>query len=151
MSTTVLDEVEDRHRRRRNLIFSGISELTSGSVEERREADRAMVERILKDLLLDDKEPEQVYRVGKPVPGKSRLLKVRFDDEETGQNILRNARKLRDISRQNGVYINPDLTVAQRRERKQLVEELKRRRDAGDEVMISKGRIVEKVQNQNFH
>jgi hypothetical protein len=151
LSSTVLEEVEDRHRRRRNLVFSGIPEQTSGSVDERKKADTACVEQILQDLSINDVEPLHVYRVGRPVPGKSRMLKVQFDDEKNRQNVLRNAKKLRNNTKHNGVYINPDLTFAQRRDRKMLMEELKRRRDAGEEVMIFQGKIVQKSSNENFH
>lgn len=151
LPATVLDEVEDRHRRRRNLVFSGVPEQTTGSVDNRKDKDTAFVEQILRELAFDDEKPLQVYRVGRSVPGKSRLLKVQFNDEEARQKVLRNARKLRDAPRLAGVYINPDLTVAQRHERRQLVEELKRRRNVGDDVMIFKGKIVSKSHDQNFH
>jgi len=152
LSTSILEEVEDRCRRRKNLIFSGIPEQTSGSVENRKEMDLSQIEEILKELVPDvgDDDLLEVHRIGRAESGKCRILKVRFRDEDDRINVLRNAKRLRDMPDRKGVYINPDLTVLQRKERKVLTEEMKRRKNAGEDVIILRGKVVSKSNVQNF-
>ena len=152
LSMNILEEVDDRSRRRKNLIFSGIPEQTTGSVEKRKETDMHQVEEILEELVsnMDEDDLLEVHRIGRPESGKCRILKVKFKDENDCLKVLKNARKLRDLPNRKGVYINPDLTVLQRRERKALTEELRRRRNEGEDVVILRGKVVAKSNVQNF-
>ena len=50
MEKSILEEVEDRNRRRKNLIISGIPEEMEGSAEERKETDRIKIESLFKEL-----------------------------------------------------------------------------------------------------
>jgi hypothetical protein len=135
MSGAMFEELEDRSRRRKNLIFSGIPEQKEGSAEERKEADMNFVQKILNDLSVPrEGRSLKVHRIGKPITGKNRILKVIFGDEEDRQNVLRKAKFLRNIPMHRRIFINPDLTIFQQNERKRLTEELKRRRSAGEDV-----------------
>jgi len=78
-------------------------------------------------------------------------LKVTFKNQETRQEIVRKARLLRNMPPYRNIFVNPDLTLKQRQERKELNEELKRRRVLGEEVMIWKGKVIEKSNFPNFH
>ena len=98
---------------------------------------------------ISDVPIRSTYRVGKNQKMSSpRLLKVILPDIETKQIILKKAKDLRNVSTCKNVFINPDLTPFQQKIQKDLREELKRRRDAGDRVKIYRGKVVEI--NQNF-
>ena len=56
LPSTIFEEVEDRHHRRKNLVFTGIPEQTDGSASVRKELDTACVKEILKDLSLNNVE-----------------------------------------------------------------------------------------------
>ena len=67
---------------------------------------------------------ESCYRLGKAKSGRSRLLKVRFDDVDTKFEIIRSQRVLRqdpEIRAAFGnVYINHDSTPLVRKEERRL-------------------------------
>ena len=54
---------------------------------------------------------------------------------------------MKNIPKFQGVYVNPDLTAAQRKRDVELRRELRARREAGEKVKISQGRIVTIEQN----
>ena len=103
----------------------------------------------MKELSIDgDEILRRIHRIGKQVEGRDRLLRVVCCDEESKIGILRQAKLLSNTSFKK-VYINPDLTKTQREERKRLREELKRRKDVGEDVTIRYGRIVA-ASDRNF-
>ena len=54
------------------------------------------------------------------------------------------SKNLRKSSTYRGVFINPDLTLKQRKKDKELREELKVRREAREDVIIYRNQIVER-------
>jgi hypothetical protein len=57
--------------------------------------------------------------------------------------MLQNAKKLHNATDgRSKVYINPHLTRMQSEAEKVLREELKQRKDAGDDVVIKNGKVV---------
>ena len=69
---------------------------------------------------------------------------------ERKEKILRNARKLRsEVGKFKRIFLHQDLTVKERLARKKLVEELKQRKEDGEEgLIIINGRIVKKGQHK---
>ena len=144
----LLEEFEDRSRRRRNIIISGIPERSEGSADERMKADKDDVEEVLQTLWKQyDDELVRCHRIGRQTTGKSRLLRVVLQDEEAKSSILSNARELRKCPSYKSVYVNPDLTITQRKINKLLRVELKRRKDLGEDVLIRRNRIVARREN----
>ena len=92
---------------------------------------------------------DQVSRIGPLNTNSSRprLLRVKCETMEEKLSILRLSKKLRDCEEYKGIYVNPDLTLKQRELGKIQRQELKRRRDAGEDVVIRRGQIIAK---QNF-
>ena len=145
----ILREVEERNFKRPNLVLSGISELSSGSVDERKSHDETVVNNISNDLNINISGHFRCFRIGKPGSERPRLLKVVFTSMEDKMNLLRKGKMLRKSERFRQVYINPDLTILQRENNRSLREELKRRREAGEQVMIRGDKVVE-LREQNF-
>ena len=151
MTTSVLEEVNDQQRRRKNLIISGVPESVTRSAEDRKSEDKSRVKTILDELIeCDDNLIVHVHRMGKIVDGRNRILRVVLRDEESKQRILKTARRLKTSEIFQDIFINPDLTLAQRQEKKHLRYELKRRKDLGEDVQIRNGHVVSKSSSQNF-
>ena len=116
MKSCILDEVNDQHRRRKNIIISGVSEPVTGSIKERKEFDTDKVREILEEISKDDcDEIEHVHRIGRVMEGRNRIIRVVFSDEDCKDRVLREAKQLRNASEFKNVYVNPDLTFMQRR------------------------------------
>ena len=101
---------------------------------------------IFKERMLKD-----VHRLGKILTGKPRLLKVKFHDVNDRQNVLRKSKLLHKMPTLRQIFINPDYTVSQMHDRKQLFEEFKQRRALGDDVVIFRDQVVLRSCIQNFH
>lgn len=150
--SSVIQEVEDRNRRRLNLIVAGIPE-GEGSQGERKAADTEKISSLLGELDndWDNDSIEHVHRIGNNLSKGPRLIRVTCSEESVKKDILRKAKQLRDLPAHSNVYINPDLTLRQRDENKRLRNELKTRRSRGENVLIRNGKVVERSTLENFH
>lgn len=148
----ILAEVESRDRRKSNLILSGLPEKEDGTADERKQSDMSAVKTLFSAL--DNSKTNAVsavFRIGKMTSSGPRLLKVICCDEESKRALLSKSKDLRNIIQYKEVYINPDLTPLQQAQNKKLREELRARRNLGEEVMIRHGKVVMKASAQNFH
>lgn len=147
----ILAEVENRERRRTNLIISGLPEKEGGSADERKENDLTIVKSLLSKLdSSKDMTVSAVFRIGKLTSSRPRLLKVVCSDAELKRSILSKSKDLRNLHQYKNIYINPDLTPLQQAQNKKLREELRARRNLGEDVTIRHGKIVRKISGQNF-
>ena len=148
-----LNEMEDRLRRRKSLVISGLPEQVKGTVDERHKADSNGVKALIQNLCMGTTDAEnsitRIHRIGRQEKEKHRLVRVVLDEDDA-KAILRKAKDLRDSSKYDKIFINPDLTPFQREISKKLRDELKRRRIQGEEVIIRSGKIIPKTQPQNF-
>ena len=138
-----LTEIEERERRRANLVISGVPEKEDGSVQDRIEWDEEKVERLFADLAgLEGDEITKAYRLGKTDSRKPRLLKVICKSLDAKREILTKAKELRSKPGYEGIYVNTDQTPLQQRQSKAVREEYKRRKDLGEDVLLRRGKIV---------
>lgn len=139
----LLFEMEERDRRKPNLIVSGIPEKADGSVNDRKQWDMEQVEALFGNLVdLNENVVKAIYRIGNTNSAKPRLLKVVCRDVYTKRDLLSKAKNLRSEPKYQNVYLNTDLTQLQQKENKKLREELQRRRNAGEDVVIRYGKVV---------
>ena len=149
--SNIMNEVEDRERRRPNLIVAGMQELEDGSVEDRKKFDADKIDVLFKELCdFEDSVVSSVFRIGKNNSSGPRLLKVICRDSDSKRSLLRKSKDLRDSTKYKNVYINPDLTPTQQRENKRLRQELRARRDRGEDVVIRRGQVIEKGSQNHF-
>ena len=145
-----INEIYDRQRQQNNVIISGVQEKAAGSLDERCEHDTQIVRSIFKFL---DKAKEvdvrNAQRIGRLDLDRPRLLKVELSSFYDRNAILKNAKSLRRSS-WDSVFINPDYTEMERVQNRKLREELKRRRNSGEDVVLYRGRIVRKGSASNF-
>jgi regulator of replication initiation timing len=146
---SIVDELHLRSIRNLNLIYFGIHEKSDGSLEERRVYDKEFCDNLLSKLGINE-TVDQPVRIGRPKNNAPRLLRIKCTSQEEKLRILRSSKTLRDLPEYKNVYIHPDRTPMQQAAHKALREELRRRKLEGEDVMIFKGKIVEKMDQQNF-
>ena len=145
-----MNEISDRQSRQANLIISGIQEKEDGSLEERREQDAEVMWSIFQFLDCSGVlEVKNIQRIGRLSSNRPRLLKVELGNSSQRNAILRNVRLLRRSS-WDFVYINPDFTEKERVHNRKMRDELKARRNSGEDVVLYRGKIVPKMQTTNF-
>ena len=108
----IMTEIEDRDRRKPNLIISGFPEMENGSDEEHKTWDAEKMETLFSDLCnFNNAVISSIHRIGNLKSQRPRLLKVVCRDEDSKRSLLHKAKNLRTMSRYNRVYLNPDLTT----------------------------------------
>ena len=169
-----LDNFEEKKAIEKNVIFCGINE-NSLNAREAKEDDLRRIREISSAICpsieqSDITEPIRLGRVNIGQEAKPRPIKVTVKTVKQKWDLIKNARHLKDIkeiySRDNiqddeeegsentaarvimeneTIYINPDLTRAERMEQKGLRDELKRRKALGEvDIMIKGNQIVKK-------
>lgn len=142
------DELQQRLKRRRNLIISGVPEHDDGSVQERQERDKEFVESLLQRLKMDPGNCREIYvsRIGKIRSTSSRLIRVVFTQDESASQVLQSAKSLRLYDEYKNVFINPDRTPSQQQHFSELRRELKARKEKGEDVVIFRGKVTNRAE-----
>jgi len=135
-------EMEERHKRRKFLVISGLPEPCVGSVEQRRLEDQQAIESLAEAIGVEDVNFENISRIGAINSHKPRLLRLKCSSIRAKISLLRASKNLKRLSKYRMVFINPDLTRHERERDKILRTELRDRRQAGEKVMIRSGRVV---------
>ena len=110
-------ENHERLLRKKNLIIHGVTESSNDPVPKR------TISRIMEFLGVDlntDTDCESVQRLGKPVSGRCRPLRLVLKDFELKSQILSKAKSLRSSQGFSNVYVNSDLTPLQQSFNKHL-------------------------------
>ena len=147
MFEEVVRETMERQRRRKYLIISGLPEYTGTcnqleSAVERRSHDIKGLKTLAAEVGIDDLEPEEVVRIGRINSSRPRLLRFKCGTADVKFDLLKKSKNLRHNPTFGRVFINPDMTRFQREVNKKLREELKSRREAGEKVIIHRGRVI---------
>ena len=143
--TNIIDEYNDRERRKNNLIFTGIKESVNKDPEIRKQEDRDVIGNIFKSIEAKDVVINKIIRLGakKEINEKPRLLLVSFEDIRKKRFILTQAKKLRDLKEWDSIFISPDLTRKEQEEGKKLRDQLRALREQGHtDYIIKRGMIV---------
>ena len=143
-------EEREREKRKMNVIFVNVPECEGENAEERKTGDLEKVRDIVSKIVEVGKdEIGDPVRLGAKIIGKEskpRMLRVTMKTEEAKKKVLMNARRLNEgVEFKKRVYINPDKTESERRQFKELREELEKRRKDDPELIIRGGRIVRKM------
>ncbi len=125
----VANELDDRQRRKGNLVLHNIPEKNS------QECDENSVESILTHILRKEVDIQRdsitgkpkIYRLGRKIPGKNRSIKCHLKSKEMCEEVLSQSRRLSESSSFSQVVLQRDLTPMQRTHIRQLVNEKKKR------------------------
>ena len=142
------EELEERNRRRCNLIFFGILESKSENPDVRKNDDFSKTNSLVgKTLGARPYEIRSLYRLGKRSEA-TRPLKVVMDSESSRDDVLRKYQPEPDEGGKM-IYVARDRTITERELHKKLKTELLERRERGeDDLIIRNGRIVRKKMMQ---
>ena len=141
-TTQAIDEYMDRERRKCNIIIHSMPEETPSQDHEK-------VGSLLEsEFDVPKLSISSITWLGKSSGNKPRLMLVALDKEQHKRTIIKKATKLRESRRWNTIYVSPDLTIKEREINKALRDELKRRKENGEQnLIIKRGRIVSKGNN----
>ena len=148
--SSIASEMRQRELKRNNLIIVGLPEGVDGSVSDRRQNDMTKCAEIFEVLGSSDVVIEKSMRVGKVRSDNKRLLRVTLTNEAQKYELLKQSRTLRGSAKFKEIFIQPDLTYAQRQTDFHLRRELRSRRENGEDVIIHKGKIVERGSQSGF-
>ena len=137
-----VDEIEEKKSRKLNIIVSNLPESKEETADDRRREDRERVRGLISKTM-DEVNVEEVdspvrlgqFRIG--TNAKPRLLKMTVKTEETKKKIMKNVASLnKNVPFERRVYINDDNTPKEREKIKKLRDELRKRRDDGEENLV---------------
>ena len=134
LAELVQDALEQQDKKR-NLVVVGLN----NNIEERQ-----FIDNICDKIGIDPADVADVFRDGRNPPGgRARIVKVKFHNLRSRRKFLTGFVGVRsDVPGGTGAFVRPDLTFRQRQLDRSLREELKKRREAGENIKIFRGRIV---------
>ena len=147
VQSAVVDCLE-QDKRRKNVVVFNVPEQDKGlSAADQAAGDfESLIELVMNGLKMKI-HPERVARVGKRFEGKTRILMVTLRDEGEKWDLLKMAKNLRHAgSEYEKIYIAPDLSPAQQLRDRNLRKELKERKEAGEDVIIFKNKVIKRAE-----
>lgn len=130
----IICELQDRFQREKNIIMVGLEESKDENSTVRNRYDLEEVCKIIYAAYQDCPKPLQTLRLGKNgTSGNPRPIKIIFQSPDTARFVLKNKSK---ISEQFKIF--SDQTQTQRSYMRNLVVELKRREENGENNLIIK-------------
>lgn len=140
----VFDEFIEKDRRKFNLVIHNLPESEGSTFAERMERDAKLFQEVIRDVFRLNVSVSKVFRVGKGMQTRPRLLIVTLHSSDVKGDILRLAPQLRSSDHWGNIYITPDLTKSEREALRKVREELATRRAAGEQnLVIRKGKVVQ--------
>ena len=148
------EEELEKEKRKTSIIVHGLPESVSDDSTERAEDDSCIVTSMFQVMGCADVKVKNSIRLGKHQAQsqdtsslKPRPVKVTFETETDKNDALRLSKNLRKT--QEGVwrkvFLHQDLTLKEREIRKELLQEMRRRKDMGETDLILVGlKIVKK-------
>lgn len=141
------DELEERVRRKNCLLLSGCDESKDIEEEKRQVHAKSLADEVFRTIGVNIKF--STYRFKKTNNEHPSFIKVTLENEYDKAIIFRNQKKLR-ASKFSNVYINPDLTVFQRKARKTLIIERNKRNDEQNEDQTADKNKIWIVRNERL-
>ena len=154
-SKEATDEEAEKAKRKTNVIVHGLPESHAAEASDREDDDLGLTASMLYEMKCDKVEVEQAVRLGRRPDVednadtyKPRPLKLVLKTEEQKVKVLTAARNLRLIKdgAWKDVFMHADLTMKEREVRRQLVAEMKERKQQGEtDLIIVNWKIVKRA------
>lgn len=140
-----VDEQEERRKKSNNLVIYNVPESRQDNPKTRIEEDTQRFEDILiEGLKIRKFQINKVIRIGRFNEEYPRPILVEMRSEKEKWHILGKAKDLRNSYEFGNIYINRDMTAQELKNDKELREELKYRKQNGEQCMIKNGQIIRK-------
>ena len=135
-------ERKEMEEKANNLVVYGLKESEKENAKDRMDEDDEKVKEMVEEIGVELKGKVEVkFRAGKKVEGgKPRPVIVRFEDDETREQLLTHARRLARKDDWRNVFISPDLTWKQREEARKEEKKLREEADRRTEQAKNEGR-----------
>ena len=141
-----LEEMQEIEKRKKNIVIVNMKESAETSAEEKKADDVKKATELIKTIVdINENELTDPIRLGKEGGTRHRMLKLTVKNEEKKKEIMKKASELNKGKAQSAtrIYINQDLTKTQREKHKALRDELKERKQKGEEnIAIRNWKIV---------
>ena len=124
--------VDDRERRKCNVVIYNAPESKAEGLSMQKKDDVSFVNELCERLGIPLVEIIDIACLSSKSSSKNCLLRVKCCNLKQRQQLLMNTRKLRKFEEFKNVYVNPDLTQAERLAHKELRQELTQRRANGE-------------------
>ena len=130
-----MEEQDKSHREKNAIIFNLIEDNIH---------DKLKVGKVVNDgLNLKNIEIEEIFRIGKREINKVRPIIVKFKNVEQKWDTIKMSKLLNGKEAYRNIRIYPDLTRAERVVEKNLLDELKKKKEQGElDWTIRKGKLV---------
>jgi len=142
----LLAEYSEREKKKNNVVIHNLPESKKESAEERMNEDmEAVGKMVLEGLNMKEMEFTTVRRINvrNQDKDKNRMIVATLATPARKRAMLAAAKTLRNEERWSRVFISPDRTYSERQEFRKMREDLKRRREGGEEsIGIRNNRIV---------
>ena len=133
---TAVRNVAAKTDRSKNIVIYGVDEKQGESLDTK-------VKEILAEI---DEKPrvQDVCRLGQVSEGKCRPIKLSLSSPDHVSEVLRKAKRLRDVDGYKSIYLCPDRSVEERKAFRKLLDELKAKRntDPGGVFVIRNNKIA---------
>jgi hypothetical protein len=123
MINTMVNETKERERREKNVVIFGIKASVNSDDSLARTEDTDAIKKVFCDLDVNV-EIKNVFKLRSSNSNPPPFVVVLKQESERNE-ILRKARNLRNLNNYEKVFINPDLTMAERYKAKVLRDECK--------------------------
>ena len=131
----IAQEISEREKRKCNIVISGV-----------KDGDESLVERLIHKI-------DRSINIGETIrlgSGSDRPLLVKLGSEREKWKTVGKARAaLQNDGIFAAIFVNPDLTKREREKQYFLRQELKERRENGEDVMIKRGAVVSRPTQKN--
>lgn len=147
MRETEVEFLKDMHEselRKNNLMIFGLKESEVQSLDRRKQEDLKQIEILATEIGVSFAPPQNCIRLGKP-GDKARPIKLIGLSSHTRESFLSYAPKINKLDEVHGfrkVFIKPDLSPKQQLCERLLRNELRSRREKGENVVIRNGKII---------
>uniref|UniRef100_A0A1I8BGS8 Uncharacterized protein n=1 Tax=Meloidogyne hapla TaxID=6305 RepID=A0A1I8BGS8_MELHA len=112
----ILEEEKQQH----SVVLVNLPESNKEKANERVKEDAQLIEEIL-DVCDVECKPNQVYRMGKQLQGRARLIKIELPTKFLTKKFLKNKSLLKNVPKFNKLFLRPSLSKSQRIERSRLI------------------------------
>jgi hypothetical protein len=119
-------EVKEKSSKEKIIVIFGLKESTKNTKEENENKDILKIQEIFTELNLNNIKVEKHYRIksSKPDANKPSILVVELSSKTEQAQVLQESRNLNNlVAYKDKVYINPDLTIAERASLRMLLTE----------------------------